>query len=147
MKRVLVVCLGNICRSPIGEGLLQHHAELHGIELHVDSAGTSGYHHGESPDQRSQDVMHEHGLSISQQRSRTLVPEDFKEHDMILVMDRQNFRDAQALADTVKHTCHIALFCQGVDVPDPYYGGEFGFESVYQMLDQASSAWVGEWAH
>ena len=142
MKRVLVVCLGNICRSPIGEGLLKHHAHLLGLELYVDSAGTSGWHQGEHADARSIDVMRSHGHEITDQRSRALVAEDLFTFDHILVMDSQNLNDVNRLG---AGTASVERFVSGHDVPDPYYGGDRGFEQVYTMIDEAAEQWVQEW--
>ncbi len=143
MKRVLVVCLGNICRSPIGEGLLKHHAQQLGMHLYVDSAGTSGWHQGEHADARSIDVMRTHGHDISDQRSRALIAEDLFSFDHILVMDSQNLNDVNRLGTG---TASVERFVLGYDVPDPYYGGDRGFEQVYSMIDEAAEQWIQEWS-
>lgn len=143
MKRVLVVCLGNICRSPIGEGLLKHHAQQLGMHLYVDSAGTSGWHQGEHADARSIDVMRTHGHDISDQRSRALIAEDLFSFDHILVMDSQNLNDVNRLGTG---TASVERFVLGHDVPDPYYGGDRGFEQVYSMIDEAAEQWIQEWS-
>lgn len=140
--RALVVCLGNICRSPIGEGLLKHHAALTGLPLTVDSAGTSGWHQGDLPDERSIAVMKQHGHDIRDQRSRALTQEDLYLFDFILVMDEQNEQDVLALGHG---TARVARFVPGQDVPDPYFGGTNGFETVYTMVDQAAQNWIKEW--
>ena len=142
MQRVLVVCLGNICRSPIGEGLLKHHAQQLGLELYVDSAGTSGWHQGEHADARSIDVMRSHGHDITDQRSRALVAEDLFTFDYILVMDSQNLKDVNRLGTG---TASVKRFVSGHDVPDPYYGGDRGFEQVYTMINEAAEQWVQKW--
>ena len=142
MKRVLVVCPGNICRSPIGEGLLKHHAQQLGLDLYVDSAGTSGWHQGELADARSIDVMRSHGHDITDQRSRALVAEDLFTFDHILVMDSQNLNDVNRLGTG---TASVERFVSGHDVPDPYYGGERGFEQVYTMINEAAEQWVQKW--
>ncbi len=143
MKRVLVVCLGNICRSPIGEGLLKHHADKAGLNIHVDSAGTSGWHQGNQADPRSIEVMSLHGHDITQQRSRALTKEDLLTFDAILVMDSQNLRDVQHFGSS---RALVTRFVPEQDVPDPYYGGDQGFESVYQMIDQAAYDWIQNWS-
>ena len=143
MKRVLVVCLGNICRSPIGEGLLKHHAQQFRLDLYVDSAGTSGWHQGEHADPRSIDVMSAHGHNITAQRSRALVAEDLFTFDHILVMDSQNLNDVNRLG---AGTASVGRFVPGHDVPDPYYGGDRGFEQVYAMINEAAEQWVQEWS-
>lgn len=140
--RVLVVCLGNICRSPIGEGLLKHHAERLGLDVFVDSAGTSGWHAGSPPDERSSAVMEHHGHRIRDQRSRPLTREDLHTFDWILAMDRQNLRDILSLGP---HSATVQLFVDGTDVPDPYYGGSNGFEAVFQMINKASEDWITQW--
>ncbi len=140
--RALVVCLGNICRSPIGEGLLKHHAATNGFELTVESAGTSGWHQGNLPDERSMAVMQLHGHDISGQRSRALTREDLHLFDWILVMDQQNKADVLALG--LGSAC-VERFVPDQDVPDPYYGGANGFETVYTMIDAAAKMWIAQW--
>tara|TARA_B110000285_G_scaffold233199_2_gene306251 strand:- start:1012 stop:1458 length:447 start_codon:yes stop_codon:yes gene_type:complete len=142
MIRVLVVCLGNICRSPIGEGLLRSQGQNRGLDLFVDSAGTMGWHAGKAPDHRSQGVMRAHGLDISSQQSRPMELDDFQKFDVILCMDQQNLTDVLKMA---KGPAHVQLFVAGKDVPDPYYGGDAGFEAVYSMLDSAASNWINNW--
>jgi len=143
MKRVLVVCLGNICRSPIGEELLRHHAEAAGFDLFVDSAGTSGWHQGNPPDPRSCAVMLHHGHDIAGQHSRPLLEQDLFTFDHILVMDSNNLIDAQSLPTG---TAQIQLFVDGRDVPDPYYGEGDGFQLVYDMLNAAAQSWIQVWS-
>jgi protein-tyrosine phosphatase len=143
MKRVLVVCLGNICRSPIGEGLLKHHARQFGYDVHVDSAGTSGWHQGEKADARSIEVMRAHGHDITDQRSRTLVANDLFTYDHILVMDTQNLNDVNRLG---AGTARVERFVQERDVPDPYYGGDQGFEQVFAMIDESAERWIKSWS-
>lgn len=142
MKRILVVCLGNICRSPIGEGLLKYHAEREGLDLFVDSAGTSGWHQGNPADPRSIEVMSMHGHDITLQRSRALTKQDLITYDFILVMDGQNLNDVHQLGNS---TAVVSRFVPEHDVPDPYYGGDQGFEQVYQMIDKAAKAWIQRW--
>lgn len=141
-KAILVLCLGNICRSPIAEGLLRAHLKREGLQIEVDSAGTSSFHQGEAPDPRSIEVMKRHGHDIRTQRSRPLCIEDFERFDLILAMDRRNLRDARALAPTEKAGAQVQLLLDEEDVPDPYYGGVDGFEKVYQMIDQAIRQWI-----
>jgi protein-tyrosine phosphatase len=143
MKRVLVVCLGNICRSPIGEELLRHHAQAAGLDLFVDSAGTSGWHKGNKPDPRSCDVMLRHGHDITGQHARPLVEQDLFTFDHILVMDSNNLIDAKSLPPG---TAILQLFVDGLDVPDPYYGEGDGFQLVYDMLNTAAPSWIQEWS-
>lgn len=135
-----MVCLGNICRSPLAEGILQSKV---GNNVFVDSAGTSNYHVGELPDKRSIAVAKKHGIDISQQRCRAFTSKDFETFDHIYVMDKSNYANVIQLAPTEKLKQKVKLILnelhpnQDLEVPDPYFGGEDGFEQVYQMLDKA----------
>ncbi|MBZ9989889.1 low molecular weight phosphotyrosine protein phosphatase [Mesorhizobium sp. BH1-1-5] len=144
MNSVLFVCLGNICRSPLAEGVFRAVLAGQGKDLAIDSAGTGGWHAGEEPDRRSIAVAAEHGVDISGQRARKLRPDDFSRFDLILGMDRANVRDLKALAPQVaRDRIHLYLdFATGkaVDVPDPYYDGAEAFASVYRMIREASEA-------
>jgi len=135
--RILAVCLGNICRSPIAHGLLEHYSKKHNREFIIDSAGTIGMHSGSQPDYRSMETMLEHGIDISHQRSRKFRHYDFEEFDIILAMDASNYRDLKSVAINEEESLKIQMIIDGVNVPDPYYGGDEGFENVYQMLDSA----------
>ncbi|SCY13811.1 protein-tyrosine phosphatase [Nonlabens sp. Hel1_33_55] len=141
---ILMVCLGNICRSPLAEGLMR--SKLNFTKYTVDSAGTSGGHKGEAPDKRSIDVAKKYGLDISQQLSRKLTVEDLENFDYIYVMDRSNYNDVTDLAQNdeqrakIKKILEVPFPGDDLDVPDPYYGGDQGFENVYKMLDQATDA-------
>lgn len=139
MKKVLFVCLGNICRSPLGEAIFNHKAD--GLKMTSDSAGTAAYHVGENPDHRSIEVARKHGVPISH-KARKFVAEDFDRFDYVLAMDQNNFDDMKALASG--STDHLFLLrefdpeAQGnLDVPDPYYGGAEGFENVFQMVSRS----------
>ncbi|WP_121665591.1 low molecular weight protein-tyrosine-phosphatase [Mesonia aquimarina] len=140
--KVLMVCLGNICRSPLAEGLLKSKVDPEKVE--VDSAGTSNYHIGDLPDERSIVTAKKHGLDITDQRGRQFSVEDFDSFDYIFVMDKSNHADILSLARTEEEGKKVDLILNKIypneqkDVPDPYYGGEHGFENVYQMLDQAT---------
>ena len=141
-RRILFVCLGNICRSPLGEGILRHHARQRGLGHLVEtaSAGTGGWHHGEPPDHRSIAVARANGIDISAQRARQLRAEDFNSHDLIFAMDRDNLRNIVRLAPH-DSSADIHLFMDFVggtarDVPDPYYGDIGDFEAVHAMLDE-----------
>lgn len=142
MKQYLVVCLGNICRSPIGEGWLRHAAMVRGCRVKVDSAGTSGYHEGDPPDRRSVAAMRAVGIDISAQRSRKFVRADFSRFDRILVMDRANLRDVLALARNDEERNKVSLFDSEAEVPDPYYGGEAGFAEVREQVRAAAERWL-----
>ena len=138
--KILMVCLGNICRSPLAEGILA--SKLPKNLFSVDSAGTGGWHIGHSPDTRSVAVAKKNKLDISQQKGRQFVSGDFDEFDYIYVMDKSNYDDVLALATTDQHKQKVKIILdelfpdENVDVPDPYYGLSNGFEMVYNMLDE-----------
>ncbi len=138
--KVLMVCLGNICRSPLAEGLLA--SKLPKNTFLVDSAGTGHWHVGKQPDERSIAVAKKNGLDISYQRAKHFSVADFDAYDYIYVMDNTNYNDVIALAKNEDHKSKVNLILnelfpgENVDVPDPYYGSQFGFDSVYQMLDE-----------
>ena len=142
--KVLMVCLGNICRSPLAEGLLRDKIKSSGISIWVDSAGTSGHHVGEAPDRRMQKTALTKGVDLSDLRSRKFKKKDFKKFDLIYVMDASNYKNVIELADDeseiskVKYILNEIYPDQNLAVPDPYYGGSEGFEEVYQLLDQAT---------
>ncbi|MEM8585357.1 MAG: low molecular weight protein-tyrosine-phosphatase [Bacteroidota bacterium] len=164
--RILAVCLGNICRSPLAEGLLKRVAKERGLPWEVDSAGTSGWHQGEAADPRSRAIAKKHNLNIDQQRSRKVEDRDFEAFDLILAMDHQNGLDLRrwrhspntdtlahgladqdsAKADSEKASAHIAEILDiaglsetyGLDVVDPYHDDD-GFQSVYDLLEQAAN--------
>ena len=144
--RVVFVCLGNICRSPLAEGAFRQHVERAGLSpaFQIDSAGTAGYHAGEPPDSRSVTEARRQGVDISRQRSRKLVAADLDAFDHVLAMDRANLRNIQALAKgTVRAEIGLML-AEGqssrTEVPDPYYGGDQGFSAVWKMVDAATAA-------
>ena len=136
-----MVCLGNICRSPLAEGILQ--SKLDTNFFSVDSAGTAAYHIGELPDQRSIAVAKKHGIDISNQRARKFDIKDFIEFDVIYAMDKENYQNICSLAKNktelqkVKMILDEVNLSQNLSVPDPYYGGDDGFQNVYQLLDEA----------
>ncbi len=138
-----MVCLGNICRSPLAEGILKSKVDT-GL-VFVDSAGTAGYHIGSSPDPRSIAVAGKYRIDISRQRCRMFTRQDFDEFDMIYAMDHSNYRHITSLASGPDQLQKVKLLLQEVDleyneVPDPYYGGEQGFELVFDLIDQACEA-------
>ncbi len=138
--RILFVCLGNICRSPMAEGVLGHLAEKRGLSgrVDVDSAGTGSWHSGEAPDQRSVNVARRHGIDISGLAARKILPGDFSDFDLILAMDRSNLRDLARIAppdgQADLHLFWTFATGQAQDVADPYYDDEAAFEAVYTML-------------
>jgi protein-tyrosine phosphatase len=139
--RVLMVCLGNICRSPLAEGILSSKANTDA--LFVDSAGTAGYHVGNPPDPRSVEVAASHGIDISRQRCRRFSQADFDEFDFIFAMDRENLLHLHGLARSEADRKKVSLLLQAAEmeeeeVPDPYYGGEDGFLHVFRMIDRAT---------
>lgn len=140
--KILMVCLGNICRSPLAEGILA--SKLPNEKFIVDSAGTGSWHVGHSPDKRSIAVAQKNGLCIDGQKGRQFKTSDFDEFDYIYVMDNSNYRDVLHLAHTPEHKNKVQLILnelfpdENVDVPDPYFGVSNGFDNVYQMLDEVT---------
>lgn len=138
MTKILMVCLGNICRSPLAEGLLQSKLPKRFI---VDSAGTGNWHVGSPPDNRSIEIAKVNNLDISSQRGRQFSKSDFDTYDYIYAMDNQNYQDILALAPSESARSKVKLILnelfptENMDVPDPYFGMHNGFEQVYEMLD------------
>jgi len=136
-----MVCLGNICRSPLAEGILK--SKLSAAHFFVDSAGTSNYHIGELPDNRSIAVAKTHGIDIADQRGRQFVVSDFDNFDYIYAMDVSNYKNIIKLARNNEDISKTKLILDELenntssDVPDPYYGGDLGFENVFQLLNRA----------
>jgi len=136
-----MVCLGNICRSPLAQGILE--SKVSSKDIFVDSAGTSGYHQGNLPDPRSISIASIYGLDITSQRSRKFVVSDFDQFDLIYAMDESNFSNILDLARDENDTVKVKLILDELtdfpikNVPDPYYGGDDGFKNVYEMLDEA----------
>ena len=141
--RILMVCLGNICRSPLAEGIFRKQLQLRGLDWEVDSAGTGNWHLGEQPDPRSIQVARLQGLDISNQRARQINRRDLSSFDYIFAMDRSNQRQILELVRQPEHRERVYLFLEfarsqeGPDVPDPYWN-DHGFTDVYHLLDQAS---------
>ena len=136
-----MVCLGNICRSPLAQGILESKVNLD--KVFVDSAGTAAYHVGNLPDERSIDVAYKYGINITNQRARKFTVKDFDEFDYIYAMDISNYQNILMLARGEEDENKVRLILNEIypsenkSVPDPYYGGNQGFENVYQMLDEA----------
>jgi protein-tyrosine phosphatase len=146
-RSILVVCTGNICRSPTGEGVLRAKAEARGFELRVASAGTHDYHVGEPPDARTIEHAIRRGYDLSGQRAQRISTAHFHEFDYILAMDSNHLYALRAMAPKGARA-QVALFLEpsrywkGQDVPDPYYGGVAGFEQVLDMVEEAAEAWL-----
>lgn len=139
--KILMVCLGNICRSPLAEGILS--SKLPKNKFIVDSAGTGSWHIGHKPDERSIAVAKKNGIDISNQKGKQFSKNDFEVYEYIYVMDNSNYEDIVQLADNKQQAEKVQLILnelfpnENVDVPDPYYGLPNGFDSVYKMLDEA----------
>lgn len=136
-----MVCLGNICRSPLAEGILKHKVAQNGLNWHIESAGTYGGHADEKPDKRSQKIAKKNGIDITDQRSRQVRTFDFEEFDIIYAMDKSNFNNLRVMAENEEEKTKVKMIMNeisedDIDVPDPYYG-EYGFENVFDMLDKA----------
>ncbi|MDH3327346.1 MAG: low molecular weight phosphotyrosine protein phosphatase [Gammaproteobacteria bacterium] len=145
MVKVLFVCMGNICRSPTAEGVFRHVVEEAGLShlIEIDSAGTHAYHIGEQPDRRSQATALRRGFDLSAQQARKVIRQDFEEYTYVLAMDRDNYANLGAIcSEDLAHK--ITLFLEHgeniseTEVPDPYYGGENGFEHVLDLIEDAS---------
>ncbi|GAA0313454.1 low molecular weight protein-tyrosine-phosphatase [Psychrobacter aestuarii] len=152
---VLLVCLGNICRSPTAEEVFRQQVAIAGLKIKVDSAGTSGWHAGDRPDIRAQKHAKAHGYNISKLTSRQVKPQDFYDFDLILAMDSNNLDDLHQLKDKLADdddtVARLALFSEedpiysGDDVPDPYQGGSDDFEEVITRIESSAQAWIESW--
>lgn len=143
MKNILFVCLGNICRSSMAEGILRAELKKRGLShIEVDSAGTSNWHIGNRPDKRAIATAANHGIDISSQRARQITADDFDKFDLIVAMDTDNYADLQALAPSASPKqlvmcLDFSSLGSGGNVPDPYYGGQEGFNLLVGMLEDA----------
>ena len=141
--KILMVCLGNICRSPLAEGIMQHKADKAGLNWTVDSAGTGNWHVGHAPHKLSQKVASKNGINICNQKGRQFQPSDMEHFDRIYFMDEDNYYDARIIAgplwDERKADLLLNELFPGEDrsVPDPYYGGEEGFHQVFDLISEA----------
>ena len=139
--KILMVCLGNICRSPLAEGILSLKGKR--LSLEVDSAGTAAYHIGKKPDIRSIEIANKYTVDLNQQRARQFSRADFDKFDIIYAMDTNNYAHLISLASSETERNKIRMILNEINpkayqsVPDPYYGGENGFQDVYNMLDKA----------
>ncbi|KIX19869.1 protein tyrosine phosphatase [Flavobacterium sp. 316] len=144
--KILMVCLGNICRSPLAEGILQ--SKLPKDQFIIDSAGTGGWHAGQLPDKRSIETAKKHGIDITNQRARQFKLTDFEDFDYIYAMDISNYKNILSLAPSEMAKSKVKLILnelfpnKNIEVPDPYYGGQDGFEEVFKMLDEACNVIV-----
>lgn len=142
-KKILMVCLGNICRSPVAEGIMRSKIEKLNLNILVDSAGTSSYHIGENPDKRSTKNAAKNGVDISKLKARQFSVSDFDAFDIIYTMDSSNYGDVLSLARNKEDVKKVKLILDelypnsGMNVPDPYFGGEQGFENVFLLLNNA----------
>ena len=138
--KILMVCLGNICRSPLAEGILA--SKLPKTNFYIDSAGTGSYHIGKQPDHRSIAIASKYGVDITNQKARQFTADDFDAFDYIFVMDSSNYDNVMELAKTDEHKQKVEMILnhlfpnENVDVPDPYFGLQNGFDTVYEMLDE-----------
>lgn len=150
--KILMVCLGNICRSPLAEGILRHKAMKAGLQWNVDSAGTNGYHTGEAPHHLSQKVARLNGIDISDQRARNFKAEDFKQYDKIYAMAGDVIDDMRRIARKEFSEQKVELLMNEVfpgsemDVPDPWYGPEPGYHEVYKLIDTACDAIITKYS-
>ncbi len=139
--KILVVCLGNICRSPLAHGILEYKLSLENNCI-IDSAGTANYHIGSKPDLRSIAIAKTNGIDISHQKARQFIREDFDRYDIIYAMDTSNYNNIVALASSKTETKKVKLILnenpniENKNVPDPYYGGDSGFEYVFNILEE-----------
>ena len=146
--RVLMVCLGNICRSPTAHAVFQNRIDTAGLgaRVEVDSAGTADYHIGSSPDKRSIEMGAQHGYDLSQQRARQVQPKDFDTFDYLLAMDLQNLEDLRSQCPSAHARKLYLMMDFGTsaikEVPDPYYGGDNGFEKVLKLVEDAADGLI-----
>ena len=151
--KILLVCLGNICRSPMAEGILRDMIQKHGLGWSTDSAGTGDYHVGEQPDKRAMKTMRERGIDISDLRARHLRSSDFEEFDLLLAMDASNLRNMRAVAPNAELAAKAKLIMDYApshaqrEVPDPYFGGDEGFVEVFEMLTVACTNVLNDGQH
>jgi protein-tyrosine phosphatase len=146
-----MVCLGNICRSPLAQGVLQHKLDSFNLKnIYVDSAGTGSWHAGNPPDIRSIEIAEKYGIDISQQRARQFSSNDFNTFNKIIVMDTKNYKDllnlssSQIDSDKIKLLLSYTYKNERASVPDPYYGGDDGFEYMYKLINSACNEIIKE---
>jgi protein-tyrosine phosphatase len=150
--KVLMLCLGNICRSPLAEGILREKARKAGLDWEVDSAGTNGYHVGEAPHPLSQKVARQHGIDISRQRARRFTAADFQRFDKIYALANDVVDEMRRIAGRQFEPSKVDLLMNEVhpgrneDVPDPWYGPEPGYHKVYAMIEAAANQIIAKYA-
>lgn len=149
--RVLFVCLGNICRSPLAEGVFRHlvHERGLGDRVRIDSAGTGAWHVGEGPDRRSVAVAREHGIELEGQQARQVTKVDFQTFDLVIAMDRENLQNLRGLPGDDQADLHLLRefdpeAVEDLEVPDPYYGGPNGFDHVYELVRRSCEVLLDE---
>lgn len=148
--RILMVCLGNICRSPLAEGLLKSKIQSRNLNWTIDSAGTANYHTGSPPDFRMVETAKKHGVDLSILKARQFNKNDFSDFDRIYVMDSENYRNVMKLSSNPSHQAKVFYMLdhlnpgENLAVPDPYYGHLNGFEAVFQLLNNATEQLIND---
>ncbi|XZF12461.1 low molecular weight protein-tyrosine-phosphatase [Chitinophagaceae bacterium MMS25-I14] len=151
--RILMVCLGNICRSPIAEGVMRHKIQQHGLSWEVHSAGTNSYQTGEAPHRFSQKICLAHGVDISGQRARRFKAADFNEYDIIYAMADDVYSEIETIGGKKAIMNKVALFLNelkpgsNASVPDPWYGDESGYAPVFNMIDETCDAIISKYSN
>ena len=152
--KILMVCLGNICRSPLADGLMRKKVQENKLDVYVDSAGTANYHVGGAPDERMTQTARRKGVDISKLKARQFVVSDFDAFDIIYVMDKSNYQNVIDLARNENDIVKVKLILDELgyaasiqEVPDPYYGGQDGFEHVFDLLDQSTDIILNKLRH
>lgn len=150
--KILMVCLGNICRSPLAEGILQDKAFKAGLTWSIESAGTNSYHTGEAPHPLSQKVAKWNGIDISHQRAKKFIADDFEVYDKIYALADDVMDEMKRIAKTKFDYSKVDLLMnelypgKDMDVPDPYYGAEPGYHKVYKMIDEACNSIIAKYS-
>ena len=151
--KILMVCLGNICRSPMADGLMRKKVQDHNLDAYIDSAGTANYHVGGAPDARMTQTAKRKDIDISGLQARQFVVSDFDTFDLIYVMDQSNYNNVVRLARSESDRSKVQLILElipnqtEIEVPDPYYGGQEGFEHVYDLLDKSTDIILNNLRH
>ncbi|MBA8985463.1 MULTISPECIES: low molecular weight protein-tyrosine-phosphatase [Sphingobacterium] len=143
--KILMVCLGNICRSPLAHGIMEHMVAENGLSWEIDSAGTGDWHVGHAPDKRSIQVAKDRGIDISNQRAQLFEPNFFSKYDRILVMDKQNYADVTSMATSQEDLNKVSLFLTDDIVPDPYYDSNM-FVPVFELIESRCKELIKNWS-